>query len=437
MDMMSLLKKIYPMRMAPVSAGLDQVVAALVKELPFKVREYPSLKEYNGWIVPQKWEVKKAQIHKGGKLIYDGALHPLGVIGYSQSFSGKVSLEELKKHLFFTKNYPDGLVYHCDLYYKSGQKNWGFCMPLNQIESLEAGDYDVDLQTVHEKGTMKVADYFLKGKSPETIFLNAHSCHAGQANDDVAGIVVAVEVMKRLAKRKNRFSYRLIVAPEHFGTVFYLAGLSKKELKAFKCGMFLEMLGSDTQMALQETFTGEAELDRAAHHYLRHAIPDHRSAPFRGIVGNDETVWEAPGYEVPTISLSRFPYPEYHSSNDTHEIIKENRLEESVLMVLGILDILETNRPMKRKFTGLVALSNPKYDLYISTNDPSIRPKVSDEQKRWNRLMDYIPRYFDGKMTVLDIAVKHDLPYADVLNYVRRFEAKGLIQFVDGKKAAR
>lgn len=431
MKMYELLKKIYPHRMSPNSPGLDAVVDILKEELPFEVREYQGGREHNGWFVPLSWHPVKAEIRKGGKLIYDGMSHPLGVIGYSRSFKGKVSLEELKKHLFHHPKFHDALVYHCDLFYKSGQKNWGFCMPYNAVKALKPGTYEVELTTVHAPGTMKVADYLLPGDSTDTIVLNSHTCHAGQANDDVAGLVVAVEVMKRLAKRKQRrFSYRLIAAPEHFGTVFYLADLPEKTRKTFRAAMFLEMLGNDNRLALQESFTGEAEIDRAAHHHLRHNSPDYFSDKFRTIVGNDETVWEAPGYEIPTISLSRFPYPEYHSSRDTHEIIRADKLEDSANAVLGIIDVFETNRAMKRKFTGLIALSNPKYDLYISQADPSIRPTIPADQLRWNRLMDYIPRYFDGKHTVLDVAVKHELPYHLVLDYVRRFEKKGLIEFI-------
>lgn len=434
--MMELLKRLYPHRMAPVSEGLDEVSRLLAAELPFKIHEYPSGEEYNGWVVPQKWGVKKAVISSGGKAIYDGAAHPLGVIGYSQSFSGRVPLEELKKHLFYRDAHPDALVYHCDLYYKIGKKDWGFSMPLNKIKALEPGDYDIELETEFSAGTMKVCDYFLPGESAETIILNAHDCHPGQANDDIAGVVVAVEVMRRLAKRKNYYSYRLIVAPEHFGTIFYLRHLPEKVIKTFKFGMFLEMLGSETPFALQESFTGKSDIDRAARLALAERHPDSRTDGFRKIVGNDETVWEAPGYEVPTISLSRFPYPQYHTNMDTDAIISPDRLEESAVTIMDIVDALEDDHRYKRHFTGLVALSNPKYDLYVSPGDPSIPIAVGDEQKRWNHLMNCLPRYFDEKTSVLDVAEKHGLPRRLVYEYIKRFEAKGLVSRVPRKPLA-
>jgi aminopeptidase-like protein len=152
---------------------------------------------------------------------------------------------------------------------------------------------------------------------------------------------------------------------------------------------------------------------------------------FRKIIGNDETVWEAPGYEIPTVSLSRWPYPEYHTNRDNESIISEDMLEESVQTLIGITEVLETNCKMVRKFRGLVALSNPRYDLYLKPGtDPSTRDRRTEQMERWNYLMDCLPRYFDGKMTILDVAVKHGLPYEELYRYVCRFKERMLIDFV-------
>lgn len=430
--MFDLLKKIYPLRLAPVSDDTDKAVEILCNELPFKIHEYKSGLEHNGWTVPQKWKAVRAEIRKDGRLIYDGMRHPLGVAGYSTSFKGEVSLGELRKHLFYHPNIPDALVYHCDYFYKPWLRNWGLSVPYHLYHNLEEGTYEVDIQTVFEDGTMKVLDYLLEGESTDTVILNAHNCHAAQANDDISGVVAAIEIIKRLeTRKKRRFSYRIVIAPEHLGTVFYLANLPERTVKTFKYTMFLEMLGNENRFALQESFTGESLIDRAAHHYLRHKFPDYYGDKFRKIVGNDETVWEAPGHEIPCSSLSRWPYQEYHSDLDNEYIISEKRLEEAAETVMGILDILETDTGVKRHFNGLVALSNPRYDLYISTFDPSIKNSVPDEQKKWNHLMNCLPRYFDGKTTILDMAIKHDLEYSNLYKYIKKYKSKGLISFVN------
>lgn len=438
---MEILKKVDGLFITPVSAGADEQNRILAEELPFKVLEYKSGREHNGWTVPDKWEVLKAEIKKDGKLIYDGKQHPLGVIGLSESFQGRVSLAELKDHLFNVKDHPDDLIYHCTQYYQPYKKNWGFSMPYNLFQMLAEGEYEIDLQTTHTQGTMKVLEYTKKGNSEQTIILNAHNCHAAQLNDGPAGYAVGIEVMKRLQAINTLYTYKLVVAPEHLGTVFYLADLPEQQIKNYKACLFLEMLGNEyDQFAYQESFSGVAEIDDATYHYFKLGRFKFWSDRFRKIVGNDETVWEAPGIEVPTISLSRCQsssvyYPEYHLSSDNLSIMSPARLEESVEAILGIIDIMEKNYYLKRKFTGLVALSNPKYDLYISTFDRAVNPNLPDRQLNWNYLMDCLPRYFNGRTTILEIADKHQLPFNEVYDYILKFQAKGLIEFTDTKEA--
>src|SRR5947209_5267296 len=119
-SMIDLIEKLSPLRMAPNSPDTDRCVALLQEELPFAVHEFTAGTEVNGWIVPKGWHPEVAEIRDAhtGKLVYDGMHHPLAVIGYSRSFTGRLPRDELKKHLFFTEMFDDALVYHCDLYYK-------------------------------------------------------------------------------------------------------------------------------------------------------------------------------------------------------------------------------------------------------------------------------------------------------------------------------
>lgn len=436
MNMIDLIAKLSPLRMAPNSHGLDQCVEILKKELPFEVHEVPGGEEHNGWVVPQKWEVIEAKIFSAeGELLYDGMGHPLGVIGYSQSFEGCVSAEELKEHLFYPRSFDDALVYHCDLFYKPFKKDWGFSVTKNFFDNLPSGQYKVTLKTTFEKGSMKISEFVLPGDSKDSIVFNAHNCHAFCCNDDLSGVAVGVELMRQLKALKfRRFTYRLIIAPEHFGSIFYLKSLSGVQLSHLKCGIFLEMLGAGGPLALQRSFIGNHLMDHALWCAASRLDSESWSAPFRKIVGNDETCWEAPGYEIPFPSLSRSSgnchhFPEYHTSRDGPELIEEAKLLDAVKALMDALFILENDCVMKRKFKGLIALSHPKYDLYFGSVDPSIRSRhmVQEEQKKWNHLMDCLPRYFDGKTRLLEVTVRHDLPFAKLFNYVKKFAEKGLV----------
>src|SRR3990167_2743356 len=434
-NMLELIRTLSPLRMAPNSAGLDQCVKYLCEELPFTIHEFPGGLEVNGWIVPKKWEVIEARITDlSGNLVYDGMYHPLAVIGYSQSFTGRVSKDELKKHLFYPTAFDDALVYHCDLFYKPFRKEWGFSVTKQFFDSLQEEEYEVKLITSFETGSMKVAEYVLPGEEKESIVINAHNCHAFCCNDDLAGVAAGIEVMRRLAALPTRrFTYRLVVAPEHFGSIFYLNSLSTSKAKKLKWGFFLEMVGAGGGLALQRSFLGDTLIDRAFLNALTFGAENWWTAPFRKIVGNDETCWDSAGYEVPFPSLSRSNgkghFPEYHTSRDSPELINEQLMEETVRIVMDTLFIVENDAVMTKNFKWLVALSHPKYDLYQAFWDPSEhgRKQISEEARRWNYLMDCLPRYFDGKTRLIEIAEKHQIPFKNVFDYVKKFKAKSLI----------
>jgi aminopeptidase-like protein len=64
----------------------------------------------------------------------------------------------------------------------------------------------------------------------------------------------------------------------------------------------------------------------------------------------------------------------------------------------------------------------------MERKDPAVEKNLPEDSEKWGYLLDCILRYFDGSMTVLDMAQKHDLPFDRVLRYVRRFEEKGLVR---------
>jgi aminopeptidase-like protein len=434
---LELIRRLSPLRLAPNSAGADECARILCEELPFLVHEFEGGSEVNGWICPMKWEVVEARITDShGRLVYDGMWHPLAVIGYSQPFTGRVAGRELRNHLFFPDTFDDALVYHCDLFYKPFRKEWGFSVTKQLFDSIRDDDaYDVMLRTEFQPGTMKVLEYVLAGENEDSIVLNAHNCHPYLCNDDLAGMVVGIEVCRMLERLpRRRFTYRLVIGPEHFGSIFYLSRLSDAEAGRLKCGVFLEMLGAGGGLALQRSFLGDALIDRAFLNALQFGRVDWRTDLFRKVVGNDETCWEGAGYDIPFPSLSRSMgaghYPEYHTSRDGPEFIKPALLDESIRIVLEALHIMENDSVMTRRFKGLVALSHPRYDLYKAFYDPSEpgRKTISAADVSWNYLMDCIPRYFDGVTRVLEIAERHALPFRAVYDYVRQFEAKGLVE---------
>lgn len=402
---------------------------------PLTLHRYASGMEHNGWVVPHDWVVKKALIKKDGAVLFDGTVHPLAVAGYSPSFTGKVSKQELDEHVFTRPELPNAFSFHCINNYRPWAMFWGFTIPHSIYKDWTDGEYEIELETEYCDGFMLVGEAFHQGESEETIVFNAHTCHPTQFNDDLAGVAVILELFKWLKGKKTRYSYRAIFAPEHLGTVFYLGGLPDEAIKTMKMGAFVEMVGIDLPLALQQSYTGRSLIDSIAEYAMKRVNPETRVGAFRTIVGNDETVWEGAGIEIPFISISRcwkspFYYTQYHTNEDNFALNSVQRLEETLEVLKSMVTVFENNKVMRRKFTGLLALSNPKHDLYIERIDPTVKKELNDVQLKMGYMQDYLQRLFDGNNSVFDIAQRFDVPFETLYAYLQKFEQKGLIEFL-------
>jgi aminopeptidase-like protein len=437
MSAMNLIRDLYLTDFAPVSPGADAAVKRFQEELPFKVIEVASGTERNGWLVPNSWAYTTATIKKNGKVIYDGRKHPLGVVGYSLPFSGTVDLATLREHLFFSGDMPSALVFHCTHFYRPLERDWGFVVPKSFYAKLKPGKYDVEIAVQETKGTMKILEYTLPGESHERVVFHGHNCHPGQANDDLSGCAAGIEIMKRLAAiPRRRYTYTLLISPELFGAFYWLDRLSQAEVRNLRYGVMLKSVGNEAELKLQLSYPGNTEIDLAARNALRKINPEFVEGKFRRVYGNDETLFEAPGYKVPTISLTRYPFRQYHTSEDTPKIISEKRLEETIQVGVDIADALERNCYLSANFTGLLALSNPKYNLYQPFWNPAEKkgPKRNASHE-WHYLMIDMFRDFEKNISMLEIAERHGLPFAEVYDYLNKLRATGAIDFVDERAA--
>jgi aminopeptidase-like protein len=426
-SMMQILQDLAPLNRAVCSRGYDQAVDYLCGVLPFRVISVPSSHEHNGWVIPPSWDVEEARIIKDGRTVYDGAAHPLGVIGLSKSFTGTVSLEELRQHLHYDHRDDHSIPFHYRQQFRSWSRDWGFCLPKRVFDQLVPGDYEVVIRTAEAPGAMKILEYKHQGTLDFAIVLGGNLDHAGAANDGVAGCVVGLEVLRRLQGRKTKFTYSLVLSPGIIGSELYLAGLSEPERSRILEGIFLEMLGSATPLAVQESRRSIVSTSHALKASLDQLGLPYRTGPFESIIVNDEYVWE--NYGIPMLSFSRFPYPEYHSSHDSAEIIKQASLDEAVDALMGMVDRLEASPMIVKKFEGNICLSNPRYDLYVDYGQIALGDAMSDQRRRMRCLMDFVPA-LDRPVSVKAVADHAGLPEEETLTYLKRWEAKGLIDLL-------
>jgi len=432
-DFLGLTRELCTFASGVVADDNEALFRRLGAELPFTIQRFRSGEEFNGWQVPDNWRVRKALLYRDGELVFDGCAHTLGVARYARSFVGEMQWETLRPHLVTNERQPEAYMFHCLWQYRPWAADWAMCVPHRIYRTLGPGTYRVELVTEYEPGEMLVGAFEHKGRSPKTIVFNTNTCHPHQANDGFAAVAVMIRLFQWLSQQDTFYSYRLLLAPEHLGSVFYLRDLPEGDIERLVCGIFAEMMGTDGDICATSTFLGGQLLDRALANSLRHYSKGHRMVPWRSGAGNDETVWEAPGYEVPFVEVTRSEnplchYPEYHSSLDSADLMNDGQLREFYQVLQRVIGVLEGDAVLHRNFDGLICLSNPKYDLYLERFDPTIDKNMDEEMERWGHLLDYLLRYFDGSMSVLDIAEKHKLPFDRLHRYLRRFEDKGLLR---------
>ena len=425
--MMQILRDLTPLDRAVCSRGYDRTVEYLCEELPFRVISIPSSFQHNGWVIPPSWDVEEARIVKDGHTVYNGANHPLGVIALSSSFSGKVSLEVLKSHLHYDHRDPDSIPFHYRQQFRSWSRDWGFCLPKRIFDQLVPGEYEVIIRTAETPGAMKILECKHQGALDSTIVLGGNLDHAGVANDGLAGCVVGMEVLQRLQGRRTKFSYKLVLSPGIIGSELYLAGLTQVERSQLLEGIFLEMLGSATPLAVQDSRRDMVSTLHALRGSLDALGLPYRTGPFESIIVNDEYVWE--NYGIPMLSLSRFPYPEYHSSRDNVEIIREESLNDAVEALIGTVERLEASPIVLKKFVGNICLSNPQYDLYVDYGQIALGDSLSEQRRRLRHLMDFVPA-LDRPVSVKALADHIGLEEGEALEYLGRWAEKGLIDLV-------
>lgn len=425
--MLDIINDLWYLKRDIVSDGFDQALERLrqvisAAGLEMQVHEYPTGQVCWTWQVPEKWTCHEAYLETlDGKRLIDYADHPLHVVSYSLPFEGVVSRQELLKHLQVHPRLPNAIPFSFKYY----DRDWGLCTTQNLRDSLQDEAYRVVIRTTFEPGTLKVGEVVIPGQSNQSIVLVAHLCHPAMVNDDLSGVVVGVDVMRKLAEQNQPlyYTYRLLILPETIGSVAYLSH-NESLIPSMTGGLFLEMLGNDSPHALQGSFQPESQVDRSFRTAFKSLDPQGYTGAYRTIIDNDERQFNAPGVRVPMLSLSRVeapkssgkpPYREYHSSFDAPAIVSQERLEASRELVLGLINAIEHNQRVVNQFKGEIFCSG--YGIWIDY-------RVNPEGHR--RLFEIMERC-DGTRSVADIANELDIPFQSVWEIVELLNTKGLV----------
>tara|TARA_B100001093_G_scaffold78881_1_gene70126 strand:- start:3004 stop:4380 length:1377 start_codon:yes stop_codon:yes gene_type:complete len=397
-----------------------------------KIDSFASRSEQNGWIIPDEWSVKKCSIKDThGNEIYDGLENPLAVAAYSSSFEGVLKKEQYNNHFYTSLEKPNSIPFHFLFRYKPWLNEWAICMPQAIRDEIEYNS-EVSIELITEKvpGKMHTLEYSHEGQSSKTYYFNAHDCHPCQFEDGPAGMVIIWELFNWLKGRKTKYSYKALIAPEIIGSSYYLMNLPKQDVNNIEACLFLEMLGLNHRYSIQQSVKENSIYERAIQHILSLREEEYGLFGFRECVGNDEILWESPGFSIPCPSLTRvrgggiFPhYDEYHTAADKIYEYTEKSIISTLDLLKEVITIIENNVVPQVTCRGIPCLSNPKIDLYKTNYDPTVnKDKNTVFHKRISRMQMKIFHDLQKGLDVLDLAILYQLPFNEVFNFIKKLE---------------
>ena len=419
-EIYQLARELWPINRSITGNGVRETLKRISKEIPsLGIKSAPSGTQVFDWTVPQEWNVKQAYIiTPNGKKICDFSKNNLHLVGYSVPFEGKISLDELKKHLHTLPEQPNAIPYITS-YYK---KRWGFCITQDQFDALENGSYKVVIDSALFDGELNYGELLIKGKSDKEIFLSTYICHPSMANNELSGPTVVTFLAKWLKEiSETNYSYRIIFIPETIGSITYLSRNYKDMKSKVFAGFNVTCVGDDRAYSYVPSRNGQTISDLIAKHVLKWT--DKKFIKYSWLDrGSDERQYCAPGIDLPVASMLRTKYgkyPEYHTSlDDLENVVNPKGLNGGYWAIRKAIEAIEKNK--KYKVTVLCEPQMGKRGLYPTLS----KKKNTDEEVKL--MMNFIS-LCDGQSSLLEIAENLNVPIWNLYEIVKKLESHNLI----------
>lgn len=417
--MSQLMADLYPICRSITGDGVRQTLSRIREHIPIEIHEVPSGTQVLDWVIPNEWNIRDAYIRNAAReKIVDFHNSNLHAVGYSIPFHDKVAFPELKKHLFTLPDHPDWIPYRTSYY----TENWGFCLPHRQLQQFqEDEEYEVCIDATLARGSLTYGELCLPGDTPDEVLVSCHVCHPSLCNDNLSGIALATFLAKHLREMRTRYTYRFLFIPGTIGSITWLAR-NRENVGRIKHGLVVACVGDPGRLTYKKSRRGDAEIDRAVQHVLKHSGADFEILDFVPY-GYDERQYGSPGFNLPVGSLTRTPhgrYPEYHTSADNLEFVRSACLVDSLEKYQLTFAVLEGNR----RYRNLNPHGEPqlgKRGLYRS-----IGGQV-DQRSREMALL-WVLNLSDGEHNLLDIAERANLSFSSIRQAAQALVECGLLE---------
>lgn len=341
-EMHRLMVELYPICRSITGNGVRETLRIIGRHIALQAHEVPTGTAVFDWTIPREWNIRDAYVKNGrGERVIDFQKSNLHVVSYSPPVRARMPLADLRPHLFSLPEHPHWIPYRTSYY----DENWGFCLAHNDLARLTEGEYEVCIDSTLEPGYLTYGEYFIRGQTEDEVLLSTHVCHPSLANDNLSGIVLATFLAAKLTALESSYSYRFLFVPGTIGAIAWLF-FNQKRAARIKNGLVLVDVGDKGKFTYKKSRRGDAEIDRAALHVLKHSGQEYQSRDFNPY-GHDERQYCSPGFNLPVGCFSRSPhgeFAEYHTSADDLGFVRPQHLAESLAVCLSILGVLDNNR---------------------------------------------------------------------------------------------
>ena len=414
-----LISELYPICRSITGNGVRQTLRLINGYIPLEIQEVPTGTKVFDWSVPKEWNIKDAYVKNSrGEKVVDFQKSNLHVVGYSVPVHQKMSLEELRPHLFTLPEYPEWVPYRNSYYNEA----WGFCLSHRQFLELKDEMYEVCIDSSLEEGYLTYGECYLKGEREGEVLISCHTCHPSLCNDNLSGVAVAVFLAKHLCLLSSRkYSYRFLFLPTTIGSITWLA-LNDAKLPSIKHGLVLACLGDPGMPTYKQSRQGNTEIDRAAAHVLKHSGQKYQIIGFSPY-GYDERQFCSPGINLAMGCFMRTPnglFPEYHTSADNVDFVQPSALSDSFVRCLKIMEILDNN--------GTYINQNPKCEPQLGKRG-LYQPLGRQHQPTIDQLaLLWVLNLSDGKHSLLDISERSGVSFEQIRTAADLLLANGLLK---------
>jgi aminopeptidase-like protein len=400
-EIYSLISDLYPICRSITGEGFRETLARIRNEIPLDVHEVPSGTQVFDWTVPKEWNIRDAWVkNSAGERVIDFNRHNLHVVNYSVPIHRRMKLAELRPHLHTFPEHPDWIPYRTSYYNEA----WGFCLPHRQLEAMPEDDYEVCIDSTLKDGSLTYGECYLPGETAEEVLISCHACHPSLCNDNLSSVATATFLAKYVGEAQLRYSYRFLFIPGTIGAITWLSQ-NEDHINTIQHGLVLTCVGDRGHITYKRSRRGDAEIDRAVAHVLKHSGQRYDIEDFWPY-GYDERQYCSPGFNLPVGCFMRTPhgkFPEYHSSADNLDLMDPASLAHSLVTCLSVFYVLENNRCYSNQ--------NPKCEPQLGRRGLYRTMGGNRDEKLQETAMLWVLNQSDGEHSLLDIAERCGLAF--------------------------